>query len=250
MITVGNFVQVKDGLLDPDFKKFDMTSWKGCVRDIVDEDIDDDDNWVFLIEIEWDVDTLNQLPKFYILDSINKGLFFNKMNLWSNEVFLIEKKDVNMNGVKRFVKNTVDDYLALDFDDDDKKYAQLLGTKDISVNKQNLSTFRKILLEKLEKTIVLTGRSYFFWEKDFVSGHGDSREYEYLKKKHPSGKDQFKLIKIFNANVGEGEDLIVKVQRLSDKKGFKLELSELKTIEKGTFSYELLDAYATWIDNY
>lgn len=248
MIAIGDFIQVKDGILDPDDEKFDMTGWKGVVRGILDED--DLDETLLLLEIDWDVDTLNNLPSMFIENSLEEGVYFDKMNLWSNEVFLITKEQVNLHKVLKTVQEIVAGLEAADFNEEEKHYAVLLASNNIDVCKASLRTYRKYLLDNLEQPVYLKGVEPFAWEKPFLFGERQRSEYEFLKKKYPSYKDEFTLMKIFNANVGDECDLIAKVKRKSDNKVFKLELSDLESIDEKSPNFKLLDKYANWASYY
>jgi hypothetical protein len=48
----------------------------------------------------------------------------------------------------------------------------------------------------------------------------------------------------------EGAGILVKVQRVSDKKRFTLPLAKLKTTEQKSPNHRLLDDYSVWFVNY
>lgn len=135
-------------------------------------------------------------------------------------------------------------------DDEEKRIAKILDTREVpSVNKKSLLEYRKYLLAQLDKDTVLTGREDFPWEEKYVFGPGNKAEYEQLKKKNPSYKDEYKLIGISEEYV-EDNDLIAQVVRLSDTKRFEIGLSWLATKDEKNKGFMLLDDFATWVSNW
>ena len=135
-------------------------------------------------------------------------------------------------------------------DDEEKRIAKALDTREVpSVNKKNLLKYRKYLLEQLDKGIVLTGREDFPWEEIYFFGPGNQVEYEQLKKKNPSYKDEYRLIGLSEEHF-EDNDLMAQVERLSDKKRFEIGLSWLTTKDEMNQYFQLLDDFATWVVNW
>jgi hypothetical protein len=135
-------------------------------------------------------------------------------------------------------------------DDEEKRIAKALDTHEVpSVNKKNLLKYRKYLLEHLDKGTILTGREDFPWEEIYVFGPGNQVEYEHLKKKNPSYKDEYRLIGL-SEEPFEDNDLMAQVERLSDKKRFEIGLSWLTTKDEMNQYFQLLDDFATWVVNW
>jgi hypothetical protein len=135
-------------------------------------------------------------------------------------------------------------------DIEDQRIAKALGVREVpDVNEKNLIKYRKFLLERLDKTTVLTGREDFPWEEMYVFGPGDPAEYQRLKKSQPSYKDEYTLIGIAEQTIEE-TDLVAKVQRLSDKKHFQIGLSWLTTLDDESRDFQALDDFATWVANW
>ena len=132
----------------------------------------------------------------------------------------------------------------------EKRIAKVFGTDEVpEVSEQNLLKYREYLLQHLDRKALLTGREDFPWEEFYVFGPGDKEEYENLKKSRPAHTDEFQLMDI-SASVMEEDDLLAKVKRLSDGRGFEMGLSRLTTrVEKGK-DYHLLDDFATWHVNW
>ena len=135
-------------------------------------------------------------------------------------------------------------------DSDENRIAKVLNAHEVpEVDEENLLKYRKYLLGRLDKGTVLTGREDFPWEEKYVIGPGNRAEYERLKKKNPSYKDEYKLIDISEEETEEN-DLVARVERLSDKKRFEIGLSWLTTKDKKSKDFQPLDDFATWVVNW
>jgi hypothetical protein len=135
-------------------------------------------------------------------------------------------------------------------DREEKRIAKALGAQEVpEVDEGNLLKYRKYLLGRLDKGTVLTGREDFPWEEGYVIASGNLAEYERLKKENPSYKDDYKLIDISEEEIEEN-DLVAQVERLSDKKCFKIGLSWLTTKNKKSKDFQVLDDFATWVVNW
>lgn len=131
----------------------------------------------------------------------------------------------------------------------EKRIKLILENKNIEVNEKNLLCYMEYLKKNLELPCHLTGSEDFDWEEKYVIGGGNKKEYERLKKTHPSYTDTFKFIK-FNRYINEADGLLVDVQRTTDRKKFTLPLSYLEATEEGSSNYKLLDDYSIWFVNY
>jgi len=135
-------------------------------------------------------------------------------------------------------------------DADELRIIKILGTKEVpEVSEENLLTYRKYILQHLDRKAILTGREDFPWEEKYVFGPYSRAEYEKLKKTHPSYTDEYELTDILEDEIEEN-DLIAKVKRLSDGKVFEIGLSWLTTRKNKGKDYQLLDDFATWVVNW
>jgi len=125
----------------------------------------------------------------------------------------------------------------------------ILGTKKLDVTRKTLSTYLAYLKNHIEVPCQLTGIEDFEWEEAYVFGFGSKREYEKLKKTQPSYTDKFNLIDFIDDIDDEYDGIFVNVQRLSDKKQFILPLADLKSTDKKSKNYQLLDDYSVWFVN-
>lgn len=136
-----------------------------------------------------------------------------------------------------------------DFDAHEKRVRQLFHFKrSPRVNKETLKIYLDYLDTKLEMPCSLTGIEDFDWEEYYIIGPGDKEEYEKLKKTKPSYTDIFELV-CFDSTIDEHYGILVKVKRISDKKIFVLPLADLKTKDKDSKNYQLIDDFAAWFVN-
>jgi len=112
-----------------------------------------------------------------------------------------------------------------------------------------LNTYLKYLKTHVELPCQLTGIEDFEWEERYVFGFGSKKEYEELKKTQPSYKDKFNLIKFVDDIDDEYDGIFVHVQRVSDKRKFVLPLADLKSTDRKSKNYQLLDDYSVWFVN-
>jgi len=111
-----------------------------------------------------------------------------------------------------------------------------------------IKIYKNYLEKKLTVPVKLTGIDDFEWEEFYVLGPGDEDEYEELKKTRPSYKDIFNMSKI-DDYYDEHYGLFAKVTRIKDKKRFQIPLVDLKTVDKKTKEFQLLDDYSVWFVN-
>jgi len=136
-----------------------------------------------------------------------------------------------------------------EYEKQEKRIIVILGTKKLDVTRKTLSTYLAYLKNHIEVPCQLTGIEDFEWEEAYVFGFGSKREYEKLKKTQPSYTDKFNLIDFIDDIDDEYDGIFVNVQRLSDKKQFILPLADLKSTDKKSKNYQLLDDYSVWFVN-
>ncbi len=89
MIQIGDFVRVKPNVEDPDFKGLSLGNWVGIVNDFA----EDEDDKTPLIGLEWDVNTLKQMPKTHILECIDKGWDYFSIYLRAKDVEVVAARN-------------------------------------------------------------------------------------------------------------------------------------------------------------
>lgn len=135
-----------------------------------------------------------------------------------------------------------------DLDEQDERIEKILGRYDMEVSEEASLKFMDYLQRNIEFPCQLTGIEDFPWEEYYVMGPGNKKEYEKLKRKQPSYTDVFNLIS-FDDELDENNGILVKVERISDKKKFLLPLADLKSTDEKSKNYELLDDYSVWLVN-
>ena len=112
----------------------------------------------------------------------------------------------------------------------------------------NAERYRDYLVKHLSLPILVTGNEDFPWEEPYVFCVWAKDEYEELKQSHPSYTDIFELIGLEQPN--RYEDVMAKVQRVTDGKQFEIGLSWLCCKERDSDANKLLEDYGSWHTNY
>jgi hypothetical protein len=133
-------------------------------------------------------------------------------------------------------------------DEQDKRIEQILDQFDMEVSEESSLKYMDYLKRSIDFPCQVTGIEDFPWEEYYAIGPGNKKEYEMLKKRHPSYTDIFSLIS-FEDDLDENNGILVKVKRLSDKKNFILPLADLKSTDVKSNNYQLLDDYSVWSVN-
>jgi len=136
-----------------------------------------------------------------------------------------------------------------EYEKQEKRIIVILGTKKLDVTRKTLSTYLKYLKNHIEIPCQLTGIEDFEWEEAYVFGFGSKREYQELRKTQPSYTDKFNLIDFIDDIDDEYDGIFVNVQRLSDKKQFTLPLADLRSTDRKSKNYQLLNDYSVWFVN-
>jgi hypothetical protein len=143
-------------------------------------------------------------------------------------------------------------------DDQYDRIHKILDVEDVedennaAVNYENLRKYLAYLKNEIIFPLIVTGiedLGCFGWEEYYNWGPGSQKEYEKLKKKNPSFRDEYELLS-FDEDFHEDEGLYVNVRRISDKKKFPLTLADLEAVEKNSKNAQLLDDYAVWYTNF
>ena len=91
---------------------------------------------------------------------------------------------------------------------------------------------------------------YFNWEERFEFGYGSKDEYQRLRRQRGSYKDQYELRTLEDATEDEHWDVLVKVERIPNRKRFTIPLSELEAVDEDSDEYQLLNDYSVWFVNW
>lgn len=243
-----DYVEVKEGIKDTHFNKYNIGGWKGFVSKVVENE---KSNTANILTVNWDIKTLEDfLSDEFIEESISTEKSFSEMNLNANNV-IVRPKPRKENKKKReeVILNLKYSLMPSKLDEQDELFIEILSSEDLEVSYKNLETYRNFLLKKLKEPVVMTGIEDFSWEARFVFGYGSEAEYREMKKTRPSYTDTFTLLEILDADTFE-QDLIAKVRRKSDQKIFEIPLSELEAIDENSDNYGFLHDFSCWVVNY
>ena len=232
---IGSSVQVKEGVVSPDYDDLEIGGWQGRVTKINDN----------IVTLELDSITLTKLSKDYIIDSIMEDVEFSLIMLKKDELTVVEPRDKPSDSVR--VRTNIERRFSVG--DEENRISEILKATDESVNKENLTKFFKHLKKNLPKGSLVTGVEDFSWEEPYVFGKWDENEYEELKITNPSYTDHFKLIKLIDKFEGR-QGIMVEVERISDKKKFELPLWDLELVDEEAPEFLLITDYSSWMTNY
>jgi hypothetical protein len=135
------------------------------------------------------------------------------------------------------------------YEKQEKRIMAILGAEKLDVIRKTLSTYLRYLKNHVELPCEVIGIEDFEWEESYAFGFGSKSEYEELKKTQPSYKDKFNLIRFVDEIDDYYDGIFVHAQRLSDKKKFILPLADLKSADRKSKNYQLLDDYSVWFVN-
>lgn len=238
---IGDSVKVKQGILDPDLNKFDMSGWQGRIINI------DRDNESESFEIAWDSITLKQLPEEFIKNSLEEGYDYAIMFLGTEDVELTSPRDTQTD-VEKQLKIMNEQYQHYAFGEEENRIAAILSDNDLEVSKEKQDIYFEYLQKNIQKPVMLTGSEPFPWEERYLFGGGSKKEHENLKKTQASSNDKFEFIELLD-DIDEDYGIIAKVRRVTDKKQFELPLWYLKCTDKNSKTYELISDYSYWMTN-
>jgi hypothetical protein len=157
--------------------------------------------------------------------------------------------------IQKTTKNPVtelDETNGIDGVDEDiarvMKNLNVANEEGMDVNDHNLKKYFDYLNDHLDFSDLVTGMEDFRWEEYYVFGPGDQKEYEKLKKKNPSYTDHYQILSL--EEYGYDESILVNVKRISDNKKFALPLADLKSVDKDSINFQVLEDFSMWFWNY
>jgi hypothetical protein len=269
---IGESVKIQKNVKVENFKDVDFTDWQGRVVEYTDA------SNALAILVEWDSITLADMPEAFIkqcnsseTDLIGE-MIFKEADLEKAE----KRDDLNDRTIVLFdieeeynPFTEYDEYKEEDEEDEedfdlcnisfvsslksDDYYVNVLGAEDISVSYKNLVAYLAFLKKELKPPFIVTGiesMGTFKWEERYSFGYGSKIEYNELRKKNPSMKDEYEILEFNEDEIEDCNQIFVKVRRLSDKKKFEIGLDELQFIDEKSENHVLLDDFVTWFVNY
>jgi hypothetical protein len=127
----------------------------------------------------------------------------------------------------------------------EERVRAILGKRDLHVTREHLQTYLEYLKQNMRFPCRLSGAEAN-WEAFY--GAGLRNKLDELNKVRPSGKDRFKLIG-FNEEIDEGLGILVRVQRVRDKKRCTLPLVAFAVVNEDSENHQLIEDYSDWFAN-
>ena len=124
-LKIGDSVRVKAGVIEPDTEEFEIGGWQGRV---VETDITTTTEGT-LVSIEWDVETLQQIPAEYIIQSEIEGLGWELMVLPEGDLETSEARD-SVSDVKKMQEKLSEKYYWSSFGEEGIRIAAIMGDAD------------------------------------------------------------------------------------------------------------------------
>ncbi|OQX04806.1 MAG: hypothetical protein BWK80_53140 [Desulfobacteraceae bacterium IS3] len=149
-------------------------------------------------------------------------------------------------------------------DDADEQYERIFrilgiaGEEEADVTDEKLQIYFDFLKQHLELPCIVTGigdYGCFRWEEYYTFGPGNKSEYEKLKKKYASYRDEYELICLGSGgeaeeDFNENDGIFVRTKRIKDNESFVLTLADLEVVDKQSENAQLTDDYAIWFINF
>jgi hypothetical protein len=207
---IGESVKIKSNIVIKDFKKIDFTAWQGRIIECYAQDE---------IEVEWDSQTLKNLPEAYILKNIEEDYNFDSMILKAQQVEKTTARDEEKDRLS-ILQTLENKYNSLDdFGNDDTFYKDLFESKNIAVTPRNLNIYLEYIKECIEMPCLL---------------------------KNIKHKENYQLFSFEEKDIEKHNTIGVKVIRTEDKKQLILPLHELIPLDEISENYSILKPYSDW----
>lgn len=217
----GESITVKQGVKEPDFEKFELSGWQGRVTEI--DPFSNSDH--ILVTIEWDSETLKQIPKWYIEQSETDGCDWETMVLYETDVEKAKVRD-KKNDVKNAQKKLESEFSWVHLGKEGKRIGKILQGVNPDNEMKCLSRWSEYLDENLNFPIAAV--------VDETDDFGPVRDGDKVSiKSLPHLVDMYGII----AEV-----------RLGRSKYF-IPLCELEVTDKNSLNYQLIDDYRIWFAN-
>lgn len=149
-------------------------------------------------------------------------------------------------------------------DDADEQYERIFkilgisGEEEADVTDEKLQIYFDFLKKNLELPCMVTGigdYGCFRWEEYYTFGPGNPSEYEKLKSRYASYRDEYELTGLGSGDpaeddFNENDGIFVRTGRIKDHVNFVLTLADLEAVDKESPQAQLIDDYAIWFINF
>jgi len=220
-LKIGDSVKVKHGILEPDNEEFEIGGWQGRIIKI-DRETNAEN---ILITIEWDSQTLKQIPAEYIIESEVEGLSWQTMVLFESD---IEKADA---------RDTIKELKSMQNKLEDEYYWSSFGEKGI----------------RIEEVLKGINQKY--------ENESAQRWYEYLESNLSFPFKAVVSLESYSTSIKDGDVVIVKslidsvdlygiIAKTSfERHNLDIPLLELEVKDEKSKNYQLLNDYKVWFSN-
>lgn len=217
----GDSVTVKKGVKEPDFEKFELGGWQGRVTEIDSSSNPDH----ILVTIEWDSETLKQIPKWYIEQSEADGFDWKTIVLYEKDVEKTKARD-KKSDVKNAQKKLESEFHWAHLGKEGKRIGKILKGVNPGDEMECLIRWSEYLEENLNFPIQAI--------VDETDDYGPVKE----------------GAKVLIKSLPHLEDLrgIIAEIRLGRSK-YAFPLCELEVVDKTSPDYQLIDDYRVWFAN-
>jgi len=218
---VGDSITVKQGVMEPDFEKFELSGWQGRVTEIDTESNKEN----ILITVEWDSLTLKQMPSDYIEQSEIDGFDWSSMVLYDSDLEKAIPRDTQKK-VDKTKEKLEDKYQWASFGEEGLRISKILQ----GVNPSDEMKCLQKWVEHLDKSLTFPVHA-------FVS---DSAESWLIK----SGDEV--VIKSL-PHIVDMYGIIASIRL--DRKKYEFPLCDLEVIDKTSANFQLIEDYGIWFAN-
>jgi hypothetical protein len=217
----GNSVIVNQRVKEPDWEKFELSGWQGRVTEI-DNTTNPDHT---LVTIEWDSETLKQIPSWFVEQSEAEGYDWTIMVLYDTDVEITKARD-KKSDVKKVREKLENEFYWLHLGEEGKRIGKILRGTDPGDIMECLFRWSEHLDETLNFPIAAI--------VDETNDYGPVKE----------------GAKVSIKSLPHLEDLrgIIAEIRLGRSK-YAFPLCELEVIDKKSPDYKLIDDYRVWFAN-
>jgi len=220
-LKIGDSVIVRQGVKEPDSEEFELGGWQGRVLEI--DTNSDKDN--VLITIEWDSQTLIQIPSDYIVQSEIDGFDWSSMILYDSDLEKSIPRDKKEN-VKKAKDKLSEKYYWASLGEEGSRISKIL--QGVSPNDE-MKCLQK-WVEQLDKDLIFPIQAIVSETEDnWLIKSGD----KVLIKSLPHIVDIYGIIASIRLN----------------GKNFEFPLCDLKVIDSTQANFQLIDDYRTWFAN-
>lgn len=213
-LKIGDYVKVKEGILDPDFSSQLIGGWQGKVTGIQGE--------AKLVDIEWDMETLYNIPMKYLCDVISGGYEYSLMTLEIGDLERASNREATVTEeMEKELATRI--YWIEVFDDQFLAEAYIDVFKDVDIN-DRLALYKRwkeYLNEHLEFPIMT----------EIVEGRREGRKLKLL-------------------NLGAYKSMVgILGQGAYRREIITIPIDNLEVIDEESKSYAVLSSYVYWFVN-